>query len=114
MRCTLLFVLLTATSLLIAQQPAGSAPDKTTHDSPAKQEDKAQTPLAPPAAAEKAADYSQQAFVIEKYFTRIRFENDGTSEREQSTRIRVQTQAGVQAFGELHFPYNNANEKIEI
>lgn len=114
MRCSLFFVLLTATSFLIAQQPAGNPPDKTTHDSPTKQEDKAQTPLAPPAAAEKAADYSQQAFVIEKYFTRIRFENDGTSEREQSTRIRVQTQAGVQAFGELHFPYNSANDKIEI
>ncbi|HWC19701.1 MAG TPA: DUF3857 domain-containing protein [Terriglobales bacterium] len=77
-------------------------------------DNKAQTPLAPPAAAEKAADYSQQAFVIEKYLTRIRFENDGTSQREQVTRIRVQTQAGVQAFGQLHFPYNAANDKIDI
>jgi len=81
---------------------------------PLPQNNKPKTPLTPPAAVEKAADYSQQAFVIEKFITRIRFENDGTSEREQITRIRVQTQAGVQAFGELHFPYNAANDKIEI
>ena len=49
-------------------------------------ESKAKTPLAPPAAAEKAADYSQQAFVIEKYLTKIRFENNGTSQREQIIR----------------------------
>jgi len=81
---------------------------------PSPQDSKAKTPLAPPAAAGKAADYSQQAFVIEKFLTKIRFENDGTSDREQFTRIRVQTQAGVQAFGELHFPYNAANDKIDI
>ena len=77
-------------------------------------ESKAKTPLAPPAAAEKAADYSQQAFVIEKYLTKIRFENNGTSQREQIMRMRVQTQAGVQEFGQLHFPYNGANDRIEI
>ena len=29
-------------------------------------------------------------------------------------RIRLQTQAGVQEFGQLHFPYNGANDKIDI
>jgi len=114
MRCSVFAALLLGAAFATAQIPSAPAPDKTTHESPAPQEDKAKTPLAPPAAAEKAADYSQQAFVIEKYLTKIRFENDGTSEREQITRIRVQTQAGVQAFGELHFAYNAANDKIEI
>ncbi|HEX4663311.1 MAG TPA: DUF3857 domain-containing protein [Terriglobales bacterium] len=115
MRCSAFLVLFLGVSFAAAQQtPINPDSDKTVHEPPAQQEMKAQTPLAPPAAAEKAADYSQQAFVIEKYLTKIRFENDGTSQREQITRIRVQTQAGVQAFGELHFPYNGANDKIEI
>jgi len=115
MRSTAIFVIFVAACFAGAQQlPDKPSTDKTTHESPAQNENKAQTPLAPPAATEKAADYSQQAFVIEKYLSKIRFENDGSSEREQITRIRVQTQAGVQAFGQLHFPYNGANDKIEI
>lgn len=109
-----LILLLIAVSVSAQQMPGKPDSGSKTHESPAPQQDKAQTPLAPPAAAEKAADYSQQAFVIEKYVTKIRFQNDGTSEREQVTRIRIQTQAGVQAFGQLHFPYNAANDKIEI
>ncbi|MBV9073015.1 MAG: DUF3857 domain-containing protein [Acidobacteria bacterium] len=114
MRCSSFFALFLAVSFAAAQQlPNAPSADKT-HEAPAQQEEKAKTPLTPPAASEQAADYSQQPFVIEKYLTKIRFENDGTSEREQITRIRVQTQAGVQAFGQLHFPYNAANDKIEI
>jgi tetratricopeptide (TPR) repeat protein len=105
MRRSVFFVLFLAACLAAAQQLPSN---------PAPQVDKTKTPLTPPAAVEKAADYSQQALVIEKFLTKIRFEDDGTSEREQITRIRVQTQAGVQAFGELHFPYNAANDKIEI
>lgn len=115
MRCSVLALFAFASFTVAQQLPNNPSPAaKNTDQSPAAQEDKAKTPLAPPAAAEKAADYSQQAFVIEKYLTKIRFENNGTSEREQITRIRIQTQAGVQAFGELHFPYNAANDKIEV
>ena len=114
MRSFAIFVLLLTAGFVLAQQTPAKPGDKASPEPPVHQENKAQTPLASPAAAEKAADYSQQAFVIEKYVTKIRFENDGTSEREQVTRIRIQTQAGVQAFGELHFPYNSANDKIEI
>src|SRR5689334_7868975 len=110
-----LIVFLLIAACTTAQQVPGKPDSATkTHESATPQQDKAKTPLTPPAAAEKAADYSQQAFVIEKYVTKIRFQNDGTSDREQVTRIRIQTQAGVQAFGQLHFPYNAANDKIEI
>src|SRR6185312_7792729 len=115
-RCASLLLILFVVGSVAAQQqaPGSSDPRKSLPESPGPQQRQAQTPLTPPAAAEKAADYSQQAFVIEKFLTKIRFENNGTSEREQTTRIRVQTQAGVQAFGQLHFPYNAANDKIEI
>ena len=115
MRSTAILLTFFATSLVAAQQlPNKPDPSKATQESPVQDEKKAKTPLAPPEVAEKAADYSQQAFVIEKYLTKIRFENNGTSQREQIMRIRVQTQAGVQEFGQLHFPYNAANDKIEI
>ena len=55
------------------------------------------------------ADFSQEPFVIEKYSTIARFENDGTGERDLTARIRVQSDAGVQQLGELIFGYNSAN-----
>src|SRR5690242_10039929 len=106
--------LLIAASITAQQVPGKPDSATNTHEPATPQQDKAKTPLTPPATVEKAADYSQQAFVIEKYVTKIRFQNDGTSDREQITRVRIQTQAGVQAFGQLHFPYNAANDKIEI
>src|SRR5580765_5800758 len=83
MRSTAIFFFFLSATLLAAQElPTKPDPSKATQASPVQDENKAKTPLAPPAAAEKAADYSQQAFVIEKYLTRIRFENNGTSQRE--------------------------------
>jgi len=59
-------------------------------------------------------DFSNESVVIEKFVTTVRFENDGTGEREQQLRARVQNQTGVQQLGELIFPYNEANEKVEL
>ena len=61
-----------------------------------------------------AANYSQEPFVIEQYYTTARFENDGTSQRDLSVRIRVQSDAGVQQLGELVFGYNSGNEQMEV
>lgn len=115
MRCAVsVFLFLFAVPCFSLQNTAKPSEAKPAQTLPTPPGEKAKTPLAPPAAAEKAADYSQQAFVVDKYLTTIRFQNDGTSEREQVTRIRIQTQAGVQAFGVLHFPYDAANQKIDI
>jgi tetratricopeptide (TPR) repeat protein len=59
-------------------------------------------------------DYSQEPFVIERYYTTARFENDGTNHRDLSVRIRVQTDSGVQQLGELVFGYNAGNEQMEV
>ena len=68
---------------------------------------------APSASKDSAAaakpDYSQEPFVFQQYSTKIRFENDGTGERDYVARILVQSDAGVQALGELTFGYNSAN-----
>ncbi len=66
-------------------------------------------PNPPPKQVEKKsppADFSQEPFVIEKYYTTARFENDGTGEHDLTAHIRVQSDAGVQQLGELVFGYN--------
>jgi len=61
-----------------------------------------------------ARDYSKEGFVIEQFHTSYRFENDGTGRREIRARVRVQSEAGVQQWGQLQLGYNSANEKMEI
>jgi tetratricopeptide (TPR) repeat protein/transglutaminase-like putative cysteine protease len=57
---------------------------------------------------------SKEPFVIEQYRTALRYENDGTGERDLTARLRVQTHAGAQQLRELVFAYNSANERIDV
>jgi tetratricopeptide (TPR) repeat protein len=59
-------------------------------------------------------DYSQEAYVIEQYRSLYHFDNDGTGRKETIARIRVQSEAGVQQWGQIQFGYNSANERVEI
>jgi tetratricopeptide (TPR) repeat protein len=59
-------------------------------------------------------DYSRDAAVIEKYSNVIAYENDGTGSRVQSAKIRIQSDAGVQRFGLLVFPYASSVESLTI
>jgi tetratricopeptide (TPR) repeat protein len=59
-------------------------------------------------------DYSQESYVIEQMRTIYRFENDGTGRRELFARVKVQSEAGVQQWGQVVVGYNSANEKIEV
>jgi tetratricopeptide (TPR) repeat protein len=62
----------------------------------------------------KAADYSKEAVVIERISNKVVFENDGTSSEESSARVRIQSQAGLQQFGLLNFPYASATSALEV
>jgi len=53
-----------------------------------------------PAQQPATADYSQQPLVTERLYQHVRFEPDGTGRRDLHVRVRVQTEAGVQALGE--------------
>jgi transglutaminase-like putative cysteine protease/Flp pilus assembly protein TadD len=44
----------------------------------------------------------------------VRFENDGTGVEETEAVIRVQSQAGVAAFGQMVFGYSSATEKLDV
>jgi len=74
-------------------------------------------PLAHAQAASKPdikPDYSKEAFVVEQTSTRIVFENDGTSTREQTARVRIQSDAGLQRYGLLTFSYQGSTESMDI
>jgi tetratricopeptide (TPR) repeat protein/transglutaminase-like putative cysteine protease len=60
------------------------------------------------------ADASQEAFVFEQFKEAVRFEDDGSGVRETTAAIRIQSEAGVQAFGQLIFGYSTANEDLKI
>ncbi len=62
----------------------------------------------------KAQDYAQESFVIEQMHSRYRFEADGTGRKETIARIRIQSEAGVQQWGQLQEGYNSASERVEI
>jgi tetratricopeptide (TPR) repeat protein len=67
------------------------------------------------AAPEQAEQpYAKEPFVIEKYVTRIRFENDGTGERALQVRVRAQSVAGVQELKSLVFGYNAKRETVSV
>ena len=59
-------------------------------------------------------DYSRESFVIEKMHSTYRFDADGTGRKETVARIRVQSEAGVQQWGQLQEGYNSASERVEI
>src|ERR1700676_408190 len=59
-------------------------------------------------------DYSLEASVIEELTTKIAFDNDGKLAHEQISRVRVQTDSGVQAWGILNFPFQSATQTVEI
>lgn len=73
-----------------------------------------QTPTASNAKTDSTADYSKEAFVIEKLRTVVSFENDGASRLATTSAVRVQSQAGVEHWGVLSVGYSSTNEQVEI
>jgi tetratricopeptide (TPR) repeat protein len=68
----------------------------------------------PPAASAPKPDYSQEPYILESAFNHIVLEKDGTSTQESSARVRIQSAAGLRAFGLLRFPYESATSTLEI
>ena len=59
-------------------------------------------------------DRAKEAVVFRRIVNRARFENDGTGIEETEAVLKVQSQAGVKAFGQLIFGYSSATEKLDI
>jgi tetratricopeptide (TPR) repeat protein/transglutaminase-like putative cysteine protease len=119
MRC-LFLPLLVACSLAVVTAPAqtGQTPSSSSVPAKAKKGVKVGDAKTPDPAAGKTEmpkrDYSQEGFVVEQYRSTYRFESDGTGGRETVARIKVQSEAGVQQWGQIQIGYNSANERVEI
>jgi len=95
--------------------PASGSSATTPSDKPDKKPAvAAEKPADSAKPADKSHDYSEESFVIEQMHSRYRFEADGTGRKEVIARVRVQSEAGVQQWGQLQFGYNSANERVEI
>jgi tetratricopeptide (TPR) repeat protein len=68
----------------------------------------------PSPSPEKAPDYSQEAMVIEQLRVNYRFEKDGTGMHDIALRVKLQSDAALEQFGQLVLPYTSANENLEI
>src|ERR1017187_1359331 len=73
----------------------------------------AQSPSSSQAGASKA-DHSQEAVVIEQFTRKEKFETDGTCLREDTARVRIQSEAGVQKYGVLSFSFASGTGTFEI
>ncbi|HEX3323100.1 MAG TPA: DUF3857 domain-containing protein [Terriglobales bacterium] len=67
-----------------------------------------------PKPAASTPDYSQEAFIIEQITRKVAFENDGTATTEATSRVRIQSDAGVQRWGLLSFSYCSSVEEVSI
>lgn len=62
----------------------------------------------------QAQKYSSEPYVVEKYTTTIRFDDDGTAERIVTARIHSQTETGVTHLSDLVFNYDSAHEQFNL
>ncbi len=109
---TLFLLLSLAFSTVAVAQNNPTTPPPSDQNQPPKSSSGSVEPKAVPT---KDDDYSQQeAFVIEKMQRLYRFENDGTGSNTVTARVKVLTQAGVQALGQIVWGYNSANEKMDV
>jgi tetratricopeptide (TPR) repeat protein len=66
------------------------------------------------AAAPAKTDYSQEPYVVQQMSTEIIFQDDGTSTREQTSIIHVQSDTGVQQWGLIEFPFQSSNQTVDV
>ncbi|MGA9529622.1 MAG: DUF3857 domain-containing protein [Terriglobales bacterium] len=59
-------------------------------------------------------EHAKEAAIFERILNRVRFENDGTGVEETEAVVQVQSQAGVEEFGQLVFGYSSGTEKLSV
>src|SRR5271167_2080485 len=109
------FFLLLWVTLVAAQQ----TPPKAAQQVPAGKDATTQTTASPtgeagPAQSPTPPDYSQEAFVIESSRQSMRFENDGTGREQLNAQIKIISESGVQALGQIKLGYSALSDKLDI
>jgi Domain of Unknown Function with PDB structure (DUF3857) len=62
----------------------------------------------------RAANYTDEAVVVQSDDVVYRFAADGTGSKRETTVLRIQSGAALQTFGVLSFPYASSTQKVEI
>jgi transglutaminase-like putative cysteine protease/tetratricopeptide (TPR) repeat protein len=57
---------------------------------------------------------AEEAAVFDRILNHVHFDNDGTEVSETEAVIRIQSQAGVEEFGQLVFGYSSGIEKLDV
>src|SRR6202451_1865808 len=57
---------------------------------------------------------AEEAAVFDRILNHVHFDKDGTELSETEAVIRIQSQAGVEEFGQLVFGYSSAIEKLDV
>lgn len=68
------------------------------------------TNLSPPS----ISDYSKEPYVLEEVERKVRFEADGTGQRDVSWKVRVQSESAVRQFGLITYPFASSFESLEV
>lgn len=71
-------------------------------------------PQTPSTGKSDKPDYSQEPYIIKDLNSRVRFENDGTGRKTFEAVVQIQSDLGVQQWGQLVFGYSSANEKMDV
>jgi tetratricopeptide (TPR) repeat protein/transglutaminase-like putative cysteine protease len=58
--------------------------------------------------------FPTQSFVIERMHRTMRFESDGTGRTTMDVRVRIQSAAALQLFGQLTLPYGSAYQRLDV
>ena len=74
----------------------------------------AQAQASSPSLSKQKTNNVEEAAVFERILNRAHFENDGTEVSETEAVVHIQSQAGVEEFGQLVFGYSSATEKLEV
>jgi cytochrome c-type biogenesis protein CcmH/NrfG len=72
------------------------------------------TPPVPAPTKTSDEDLAKQAYVYELYQEKSRFDADGTGQEETTIRVRIQSDAGVKAWGELVFGYSSESDELKV
>lgn len=61
-----------------------------------------------------SAGQSRQDVAVERYVTTVRFQNNGTGERDLSVRMRIESAAGAARLRALSFEYDSSTEQMSL
>jgi hypothetical protein len=74
----------------------------------------AQVPRPPGRPSEQPAGNTGGSFLIEQSRTKVRFEDDGTGQRELLLRVKVLDEAAVRQWGNLQVAYQSDTEDLSV